>query len=97
MSIVKGYKVFNPDWTCRGFQYEVGGWLNVSDDDARKIMEEGFSCESRVYIRNLIEAALNSGDFELDGETYIPESSITDFNAIYGTNYDDKSDIDFIF
>lgn len=22
---IKGYKVFNPDWTCRGFQYEVGG------------------------------------------------------------------------
>lgn len=21
---VKGYKVFNPDWTCRGFQYAVG-------------------------------------------------------------------------
>lgn len=21
---VKGYKVFDPDWTCRGFQYEVG-------------------------------------------------------------------------
>lgn len=21
---VKEYKVFNPDWTCRGFQYEVG-------------------------------------------------------------------------
>ena len=21
---VKGYKVFNPDWTCRNFQYEVG-------------------------------------------------------------------------
>ena len=24
MSSIKGYKVFNPDWTCRGFQYEVG-------------------------------------------------------------------------
>ena len=24
MSEVRGYKVFNPDWTCRGFQYEVG-------------------------------------------------------------------------
>ena len=24
MSNVKGYKVFNSDWTCRGFQYEVG-------------------------------------------------------------------------
>ena len=22
---VRGYKVFNPDWTCRGFQYAVGG------------------------------------------------------------------------
>lgn len=21
---VKGFKVFNPDWTCRGYQYEVG-------------------------------------------------------------------------
>ena len=24
MSEVKGFKVFNPDWTCRGFQYAVG-------------------------------------------------------------------------
>jgi hypothetical protein len=24
MSEIKGFKVFNPDWTCRGFQYEVG-------------------------------------------------------------------------
>ena len=23
-NIVKGYKVFNPDWTCRGFKYVVG-------------------------------------------------------------------------
>ena len=21
---IKGYKVFNSDWTCRGFQYKVG-------------------------------------------------------------------------
>jgi hypothetical protein len=24
MNEVKGFKVFNPDWTCRDFQYEVG-------------------------------------------------------------------------
>ena len=24
MNEVKGFKVFNPDWTCRGFQYKVG-------------------------------------------------------------------------
>ena len=27
---VRGYKVFNPDWTCRHFQYEVG---NVFEED----------------------------------------------------------------
>ena len=21
---MKGYKVFNPDWTCRGYQFKVG-------------------------------------------------------------------------
>ena len=24
MEAIKGFKVFNPDWTCSGFQYEVG-------------------------------------------------------------------------
>jgi hypothetical protein len=24
MDGIRGFKVFNPDWTCRGFQYEVG-------------------------------------------------------------------------
>jgi hypothetical protein len=24
MEAIKGFKVFNPDWTCRGFQYQVG-------------------------------------------------------------------------
>ena len=23
-NVVKGYKMFNSDWTCKGFQYEVG-------------------------------------------------------------------------
>ena len=23
-NVVQGFKVFNPDWTCRGFLYEVG-------------------------------------------------------------------------
>ena len=29
---MKGYKVFNPDWTCRNFQYEVG---HVYEMDAK--------------------------------------------------------------
>ncbi len=41
---MKGYKVFNPDWTCRGFQYEVG---KVYELDANpKCCEGGFHfCE----------------------------------------------------
>lgn len=37
---IKGYKVFNPDWTCRGFQYEVGNTYK-HDGDIR-MCGEGF-------------------------------------------------------
>ena len=37
---MKGYKVFNPDWTCRGFQYEVG--KTYETDDKLKMCEKGF-------------------------------------------------------
>ena len=37
---VKGYKVFNPDWTCKGFQYEVG--KTYKHDGDIKICETGF-------------------------------------------------------
>ena len=41
---IKGYKVFNPDWTCRGFQYEVGKTFTHNGDI--KICEAGFHfCE----------------------------------------------------
>lgn len=34
---MKGYKVFNPDWTCRGFQYKVGEtYTHEGDIDACK-------------------------------------------------------------
>ena len=29
--MIKGYKVFNPDWTCNGFQYEVGKTFEMED------------------------------------------------------------------
>ena len=28
---MKGYKVFNSDWTCRGFQYEVGKTYEIKN------------------------------------------------------------------
>lgn len=32
MATIKGYKVFNPDWTCRGFQYKVGETFTHNGD-----------------------------------------------------------------
>ncbi|WP_419185191.1 DUF7666 domain-containing protein, partial [Lysinibacillus sphaericus] len=37
---VKGFKVFNPDWTCRGYQFEVG---KTFEEDVTPIeCERGF-------------------------------------------------------
>ena len=38
--MMKGYKVFNPDFTCRGFQYEVG--KTYEEDVAPDVCKVGF-------------------------------------------------------
>ena len=38
---MKGYKVFNPDWTCRGFQYEVGKTYEMDATEIR-LCNKGF-------------------------------------------------------
>ena len=37
---MRGYKVFNPDWTCRGFQFEVG--KTFEEDVNPKCGDRGF-------------------------------------------------------
>jgi len=37
---IKGYKVFNPDWTCKRFQYEVG--KTFEEDVTPECCEAGF-------------------------------------------------------
>jgi len=40
MENIRGFKVFNPDWTCRGFQYEVG---KVYEEDVKpSVCNQGF-------------------------------------------------------
>ena len=42
--VVKGFKVFNPDWTCRHFQYEVGQVYSM--DESPRCCDRGFHfCE----------------------------------------------------
>ena len=51
---VKGYKVFNSDWTCRGFQYEVGKTYEMKDKP--ELCEKGFHfCEKAAYCFNYYE------------------------------------------
>ena len=38
--IIRGYKVFNPDWTCRGFQYACPGIFEEDVDP--EVCERGF-------------------------------------------------------
>lgn len=38
--MMEGYKVFDPDWTCRGFQYEVG--KTFEEDVTPLCCERGF-------------------------------------------------------
>lgn len=39
---MRGYKAFNSDLTCRGFQYEIGETYILEDPDSLKICESGF-------------------------------------------------------
>lgn len=39
---MKYYKAFNPDMTCKGFQYEVGKTYELSKGETLKICECGF-------------------------------------------------------
>ena len=44
---MKGYKVFEPDWTCRGFQYEVG--KTYEEDVTPEVCKRGFHfCKQAV-------------------------------------------------
>jgi hypothetical protein len=43
---MKAYKVFNPDWTCNGFQYEVGRTYEMKDEPI--LCKRGFHACKKV-------------------------------------------------
>ena len=74
MWMMKGYKVFNPDWTCREFQYEVG---QVYEMDEKPICcDRGFHfCEKasdcfqyyKFDPNNKVAEVEAFGDIDTDG------------------------------
>ncbi|MGF0017519.1 pentapeptide repeat-containing protein [Sporofaciens sp. SGI.106] len=74
MSEVKGYKVFNHDWTCRGFQYEVG--KTFEEDVKPETCNRGFHfCEKASDCfsyypfnpENKVAEVIALGDVDSDG------------------------------
>ena len=75
MSEVKGYKVFNPDWTCRGFQYEVG---KIFEEDVKpSCCDRGFHfCEKAADCfsyysfnsKNRVAEVIALGEVDTDGK-----------------------------
>ncbi|HAT4871070.1 TPA: hypothetical protein I9640_000113 [Clostridioides difficile] len=50
-TIIEGYKVFNPDWTCRNFKYEVG--KTYEHDGDIEVCEAGFHfCQKAINCFN---------------------------------------------
>ena len=71
---VKGYKVFKPDWTCRGFQYEVG--KTYEENVTPQTCSQGFHfCERasdcfNYYSfdsQNKVAEVVALGDIDIDG------------------------------
>ena len=75
MSEVKGYKVFTPDWTCRGFQYEVG---KIFEEDVKpSCCDRGFhfckkaaDCFSYYSFnsKNKVAEVIALGEVDTDGK-----------------------------
>ena len=52
--VVKGYKVFNPDWTCRGFQYQVGKCYEIPEKPV--VCKRGFHfCKIYWIVMSIID------------------------------------------
>ena len=73
--MVKGYKVFNPDWTCKGFQYEVG---KIFEEDVKpSCCDRGFHfCEKAADCfsyysfnsENRVAEVIALGEVDTDGK-----------------------------
>lgn len=63
----------------------VGMSFSLSDAEIEAILGEGYHSEKMAEV---IRLAFKEGRYELDGDTYVTEESVVDFNEEYETDYD---------
>lgn len=61
----------------------VGVTFKITDEEACLIFN-GCSTD----LSNIIEKAMEEGRYTVEGETYVPECSIYNFNQNYGTTHE---------
>lgn len=76
---MKGYKVFNSDWTCRGFQYEVG---KTFTEDVKPVC-----CEIGFHFCIKLTDCFKYYDFNTDNKV----AEVEALGDIAPNNYDDDS------
>ena len=73
---MKGYKVFNSDWTCRGYQYEVGQTYEIAESP--KCCKVGFHfCEKLADCFNyyLFDPNNKVAEIEAIGEIHFDDTN----------------------
>jgi len=65
---IRGYKVFNSDWTCRGFQFEVGQTYSLPDG------QEPISCKQGFHFCEIAADCFNYYAFDSSNKVAVVEA-----------------------
>lgn len=72
---MKGYKVFNPDWTCRNFKYKVGKTYEIKEKP--KCCEIGFH-----FCKNLVDC--------FNYYSFNPKNKVAEIEAIGDIDFSEE-------
>lgn len=63
----------------------VGVTFRLTDEEVEAILNPK---DGEVSMRTIIRKAFDEGRFELDGDTYIPEITVEEYNQKHKTEYE---------
>ena len=63
----------------------VGMTFRLTEEEVDSILNPK---NGEISMRTIIRIAFDEGRFELDGDTYVPEATVEEYNAKHGTDYE---------
>lgn len=66
----------------------LGVTLSLTDEEVRKLIGDNQATMSDR--EKIIIKVVNDGRFSLDGETYVPQEAVADFNEEYNASYEEN-------